>query len=80
MKVIWFNRQPFSKTLRTNETREFLNRIAKLLASDGLLRKIFNKNNRKGSYSCLGNKAKKIISHISKLLASGNDVAGNNRE
>jgi len=49
--IIWFN-PPFSKNVQTNIGREFLNLIKKCFPPNHKLRKLFNINNLKLSYSC----------------------------
>ena len=54
--IIWFN-PPFSKNVKTNIGRSFLNLVAKHFPKTSKLSKIFNKNTVKVSYSCLPNMA-----------------------
>ena len=49
--IIWFN-SPFSKNGQTNIGREFRNLIERCFPPNHKLRKLFNKNNLKLSYSC----------------------------
>lgn len=51
-KIIWFN-PPFSKNVRTNIGRSFLNLVHKHFPKTSKLHKIFNKNTLKVSYSCM---------------------------
>ena len=61
---------PFSKNISTNVGRKFLN-IAKECFKDGHpLKKIFNKNTLKVSYSCMPNLDSKIKAHNKVLLDS----------
>ena len=67
--ITWFN-PPFSKNISTNVGRKFLN-IAKECFKDGHpLKKIFNKNTLKVSYSCMPNLDSKIKAHKKVLLDS----------
>ena len=67
--ITWFN-PPFSKNISTNVGRKFLN-IAKECFKDGHpLKKIFNKNTLKVSYSCMPNLDSKIKAHNKVLLDS----------
>jgi len=52
--IIWFN-PPFSKNVATNVARSFLRLIAKHFTTENNLRKVFNKNCVKVSYSCTEN-------------------------
>ena len=58
--IIWFN-PPFSKNVRTNVGRNFLNLIDKHFPASNPLHKIFNRNSVKVSYSCMDN-CKSVIS------------------
>ena len=67
--ITWFN-PPFSKNISTNVGRKVLN-IAKECFKDGHpLKKIFNKNTLKVSYSCMPNLDSKIKAHNKVLLDS----------
>ena len=68
--IIWFN-PPFSKNVQTNIGREFLNLIEKCFPPNHKLRKLFNKNNLKLSYSCSPN-IKQIIDGHNKTILSQN--------
>ena len=53
-KIIWFN-PPFSKSVKSNIGRIFLRLLSKHFPRNHTMRKIFNRNTVKISYSCLGN-------------------------
>ena len=61
-KVIWFN-PPFSKSVKTNIGKTFLNLIKKYFPKTNKLHKIFNKNTVKVSYSCMSNISSILSSH-----------------
>jgi len=67
--IIWFN-PPFSKSVKTNVGRTFLNLIDKHFPPSNPLHKIFNRNNIKVSYSCMENIKSTISSHNHKLLSN----------
>ncbi|XP_061775427.1 uncharacterized protein LOC133564911 [Nerophis ophidion] len=67
--IIWYN-PPFSKDVSTNIGRKFLTLIDKHFPKGNTLRKIFNKNNIKLSYSCMNN-MQQIISNHNKAIAKG---------
>ena len=68
--IIWFN-PPFSKNVQTNTGREFRNFIERCFPLNHKLRKLFNKNNLKLSYSCSPN-IKQIIDGHNKTILSQN--------
>jgi len=63
--IIWFN-PPFSRNVKTNIGREFLNLLEKCFPANHKFRKLFNKNNLKLSYSCSPN-LKQIIDGHNKI-------------
>ena len=65
--IIWFN-PPFSKNVQTNIGREFLNLIEKCFPPNHKLRKLFNRNNLKLSYSCTPNIKQIIDGHNKTIL------------
>ena len=67
VQIIWFN-PPFSKNVQTNIGREFLNLIEKCFPPNHKLRKLFNRNNLKLSYSCTPNIKQIIDGHNKKIL------------
>ena len=52
--ILWYN-PPFSKNVSTNIGRKFLTLVDKHFPKDHKLRKIFNRNTIKISYSCMNN-------------------------
>nr|XP_061840538.1 uncharacterized protein LOC133622025 [Nerophis lumbriciformis] len=60
---------PYSKNVSTNIGHKFLNLIDKHFPKDNNLRKVFNKNNIKLSYSCMNN-IRQIISNHNKTIAN----------
>ncbi|KAL9988993.1 hypothetical protein ACROYT_G003495 [Oculina patagonica] len=65
--IIWFN-PPYSKNVQTNIGREFLNLIENCFPPNHKLRKLFNKNNVKLSYSCSPNVKQIIDGHNKTVL------------
>ena len=59
---IWFN-PPFSQTVKTNVARLFLRLLHKHFPRSYILRKLFNRNTVKFSYSCMENVAHIIQKH-----------------
>ena len=78
--IIWFN-PPFSKNVRTNVGRNFLNLIDKHFPASNPLHKIFNRNSVKVSYSCMDN-CKSVISkhNFGTLLKNKSDVVAPTKE
>ena len=76
--IIWFN-PPFSKNVRTNVGRNFLNLIDKHFPASNPLHKIFNRNSVKVSYSCMDN-CKSVISkhNFGTLLKNKSVVVASN--
>ena len=64
--ISWFN-PPYSKNVKTNIGRKFLNLIKKCFPPDHQLHKILNQNTVKISYSCMPN-MKRIISSRNKSI------------
>ena len=60
--IIWFN-PPFSKNVRTNVGKYFLNLVKKHFPKQHIYHKLFNRNNLKISYSCTPNMNKTINAH-----------------
>ena len=78
--VIWYN-PPFSKNTSTNIGYKFLALIDKHFPKDHKLRKIFNRNTIKISYSCMNNAKQIIDNHNKQILKSytqANDTAAAN--
>lgn len=65
--VIWFN-PPYSANVATNIGQKFLNIIDQCFPQNNPLRKAFNKNNLKLSYSCMPNMKNLISGHNNQLL------------
>lgn len=61
-KCIWFN-PPYSKNVKTNVGKTFLNLIDKHFKREHKLHKIFNRNTVKVSYGCMDSMGKFISSH-----------------
>ena len=78
--IIWFN-PPFSKNVRTNVGRNFLNLIDKHFPASNPLHKIFNRNSVKVSYSCMDN-CKSVISkhNFGPLLKNKSDVVASTKK
>ena len=77
-KIIWFN-PPYNLQVQTNIGRKFMNLISKHFPTHHKLRKIFNKNTIKLSYSCTKNMASLISSHNKKILNRQHNEEGNQR-
>lgn len=60
--IIWFN-PPFNRNVQTNIGRAFINLIDKCFPVTHKLRKIFNRNTIKLSYSCTPNMKQIIDGH-----------------
>ena len=67
--ILWYN-PPFSKNVSTNIGHKFLNLVDKHFPKDHKLRKIFNRNTIKISYSCMNNTMQIIDSHNKRILKS----------
>ena len=66
--VIYFN-PPYSKTIKTNIGRVFLNIIREEFSKGHPLYPVINKNNIKMSYRCMPNMSQQINRHNKKLLS-----------
>ena len=71
-KIIWFN-PPFSMNVKTNIGKKFLALIKKHF-DNKKLKKIFNKNTVKISYSCMPNINNVITSHNRKIINQKNQT------
>ena len=71
--VIWFN-PPFSKNVSTNVAKKFLSLINKHFSKSPHLKKLFNKNNIKVSYSCTENIGTFIQRHNAKISSQPKDT------
>ena len=65
--VIWFN-PPYNKNVASNIGRDFLRLIDKCFPVGHKLRKIFNRNTLKLSYSCMANVRQVIDGHNKTIL------------
>ena len=65
--ITWYN-PPFSKNVATNVGRKFRNIVNKCFQSGHPLKKIFNKNTLKISYSCMPNLERRIDAHNKSIL------------
>ena len=65
--IIWFN-PPYSKNVKTNRGRIFLNLMKNYFPPHHKFHKSFNKNRVKISYSCTRSMKTIINSHIAKIL------------
>ena len=68
-KLIWFN-PPFSRNVKTNIGKIFINLVKKHFETKNPLSKIINKKNMKISYSCMENIKSIIKKHNKKILES----------
>ena len=66
-KIIWFN-PPYSRAVKTNVGKQFLQLMDKHFPPGNPLNKIFNRNSVKMSYRCTPNLSRKISAHNSKML------------
>lgn len=71
--IVWFN-PPFSKNVSTNIGRRFLALIDKHFGHGNILRKIFNRNTIKVSYSCMNNTKQLIDNHNKSILSEPKTV------
>ena len=70
--ILWYN-PPFSKNVSTNIGHRFLALVDNHFPRDHKLRKIFNRNTIKISYSCMNNTKQIIDNHNKRILnSSGN--------
>ena len=67
--ILWYN-PPFSKNTSTNIGHKFLALVDKHFPKDHKLRKIFNRNTIKISYSCMNNTKQIIDNHNKRILTS----------
>ena len=67
--VVWFN-PPYNKNVRTNIGKEFISLINRSFPAGHKLRKIFNRNTVKLSYSCMPNVKQLIDGHNKAVLQS----------
>lgn len=72
--IMYFN-PPFSKNVKTNIGRQFLNLINKHFKVGHKYRSLFNRNNLKVSYSCMPNVGNIIKAHNAKVLNPPNELS-----
>ena len=65
--ILWYN-PPFSRNVSTNIGHKFLSLVDKHFPKDHKLRKIFNRNTIKISYSCMNNTKQIIDNHNKRIL------------
>ena len=65
--IIWFN-PPYSKNVKTNIGKTFLQLLSKHFPKDHQMHKIFNKNTIKVSYSCMNNISSILSNHNKNIL------------
>lgn len=65
--IIWFN-PPYNKNVKTNIGRAFISLIDRCFPANHKLRKIFNRNTIKLSYSCMPNLKQIIDGHNKNIL------------
>ena len=70
---IWFN-PPYSRAVKTNVGRKFLQLMDKHFPPGNPLHQIFNRNKVKMSYRCTPNLSRTISSHNAKILKEGVDA------
>ena len=73
--IIWYN-PPFSKNVKTNIAKQFLNLLDKHFGRNHKYHKIFNRSNVKISYSCMNNVKNIVSSYSRKIINSDNEVNG----
>ena len=71
--ILWYN-PPFSKNTSTNIGHKFLALVDKHFPKDHKLRKIFNRNTIKISYSCMTNTKQIIDNHNKRILTASIQV------
>ena len=65
--IIWFN-PPYSKYLKTNTAKTFLQLLSENFPKDHEMHKIFNKNTVKISYTCMNNISSILSTHNKDIL------------
>ena len=65
--IIWFN-PPYSKNVKTNIGKTFLQLLSKHFPKDLKMHKIFNKNTAKINYSCMNNISSILSTHNKNIL------------
>ena len=74
--ILWYN-PPFSKNTSTNIGHKFLALVDKHFPNDHKLRKIFNRNTIKISYSCMNNTKQIIDNHNNKRILTASTQIDN---
>ena len=77
--ILWHN-PPFSKNVSTNIGHRFLSLVDKHFHKDHKLRKIFNCNTIKISYSCMSNTKRIIDNHNKRILKSSELTANTGKD
>ena len=77
--ILWYN-PPFSKNVSTNIGHRFLSLVDKHFHKDHKLRKIFNRNTIKISYSCMSNTKRIIDNHNKRILKSSELTANTGKD
>ena len=72
--ILWYN-PPYSRNVANNIGRSFLQIIDAEFPKDHRLRKLFNRNNVKISYSCMNNIGQTISAHNTALLQQQKSTA-----
>ena len=65
--IIWFN-PPYSKNVKTNIGKTFLQLLSKHFPKDHQMYKLFNRNTVKVSYSCMNNISSILSTHNKNIL------------
>ena len=73
--IIWYN-PSFSKNVKTNIAKQFLQLLDTHFGKNHKYHKIFNRNNVKISYSCMDNMTNIISSHDKKVTNFENETNG----
>ena len=71
-KIFWFN-PPYNSSITTNFGRDFLKLVDKHLSNNSVMKKFFNRNTIKISYSCMPNMSSVIASHNKKILGQSKE-------
>ena len=71
--ILWYN-SSFSKNTSTNIGHKFLALVDEYFPNDHKLRKIFNRNTIKISYSCMNNTKQIIDNHNKRILTASTQI------
>ena len=77
--ILWFN-PPFSSNVKTNIGKKFFSILEKHFPRDHKMRKLFNKNTIKLSYSCLPNIKNNISSYSKSLVRKSAETKNSHQE